>query len=169
MTAVATIFADLARLCGLSRPAGQCFSVIWRAAQPPSAVDLCAATGLSRSNVSTALKELRDHGLVAPARTPGDRKDYFTAPAEPWEIFRLILAARTRHDLAPIRDRIVRDGEDGDGEDGDGRLPVLAAALDQLVAAGEALGAMAPAALGRLIGAAAAGAPAKKKKKKRKG
>lgn len=164
MSDAALIFADLARICGLTRPAGQCFAAIWRAAQPPCADDLCAAAGLSRSNVSTALRELRDHGLIAAARAPGDRKDYFTAPHDPWDLLRLILAARTRHDLAPIRDRLALAGEEGDG-----RLPVLAAALDQLVAAGEALGAMAPDALGRLISGAEPGAPIKKKKKKRKG
>jgi len=159
----ASIFADLARICGLTRPAGQCFATIWRAAQPPCADDLCAATGLSRSNVSTALKELRGHGLIAAARAPGNRKDFFTAPHDPWDLLRLILAARTRHDLAPIRDRIAAIA------DGDGRLPALAATLDQLVAAGEALGAMAPDALGRLTGGAGAGVALKKKKKKRKG
>lgn len=155
------IFADLARLCGLTRPAGQCFAAIWRAARPPCADDLCAATGLARSNVSITLRELRDHGLITAARAPGGRKDYFTAPHDPWDLLRLILAARTRHDLAPIRDRAALAG--------DGRLPVLAAALDQLVAAGEVLGAMPPDALGRLIGGAITGAPARKKKKKRKG
>src|SRR5690606_42036728 len=52
------IVAELGALCGISRPAGQCFAAIWRAAQPPCADDLTQALGLSRSNVSTALKEL---------------------------------------------------------------------------------------------------------------
>ena len=70
-TLLATLFADAAQVFGLSRPAGQCFSAIWRAAAPPCADDLVAGLGLSRSNVSTALKELRGWGMISIVRTPG--------------------------------------------------------------------------------------------------
>ena len=67
-TLLATLFADVAQVFGLSRPAGQCFSAIWRAAAPPCADDLVAGLGLSRSNVSTALKELRGWGMISIVR-----------------------------------------------------------------------------------------------------
>lgn len=165
------LFADLARLAGLSRPAGQCFGLIWRVASPPCADQLCAASGLSRSNVSTAMKELRLHGLIATVRAPGDRKDYFTAPADPFEVLRLILAARLRQDLAPLRDRAAA-AAGGDGPAvADGRMAALAAALDRIVMAGEALGVMPAASLERMLAepAAAPDGPPRKKKKKRKG
>ena len=101
------LFADVAQLFGLSRPAGQCFAAIWRAASAPCADDLVATLGLSRSNVSTALKELRGWNLIGLARAPGDRKDYFTAPIDPWDIFGRLMAARQRQVVAPILDRIV--------------------------------------------------------------
>ena len=104
---LATLFADAAETFGLSRPAGQCFSAVWRAAQPPCADDLVTILGLSRSNVSTALKELRSWGLVGIMRAPGDRKEYFTAPADPWEVLRLIMAARQRLVIGPLLDRLV--------------------------------------------------------------
>ncbi len=47
--ALALLFADLAQKFGLSRPAGQCFAAIWRAAMTPSADDLTQICGLSRS------------------------------------------------------------------------------------------------------------------------
>lgn len=100
------LFADMAQRMGLSRPAGQCFAAIWRAAQAPSADDLVTALGLSRSNVSTALKELRQWGLVQIARTPGERRDYFIAPSDPWAIARQLIAERQRRELAPALDRL---------------------------------------------------------------
>lgn len=109
------LVAGVGALFGLSHPAGRCFSAIWRAAQAPCADELTAVLGLSRSNVSTALKELRDWGLIARARAPGDRKEYFTAPPEPWEVFRIMLAARRRRFLAPHLDRILAyEAETGD-------------------------------------------------------
>lgn len=106
------IAADLAARLGLSRPAGRCFAAIWRAAQAPSAEALVAELGLSRSNVSTALKELRGWGLVSVERVPGDRREYFTAPPDPWDILRIVMAERARRDLAPFADRLRNvDGE----------------------------------------------------------
>ena len=52
----AEAFSDAALLLGLSRPAGQCFAAIWRAAQAPCADDLTEGLGLSRSNVSSAAR-----------------------------------------------------------------------------------------------------------------
>ncbi len=103
---LSSLFTDLAQKMGLSRPAGQCFAAIWRAAQAPCADDLVADLGLSRSNISTALKELRQWGLIDAARSPGDRKDYFQAPADPWAIARRILAERRRRDLAPALEQL---------------------------------------------------------------
>ncbi|MBK5946598.1 hypothetical protein CCR83_09175 [Rhodobacter veldkampii DSM 11550] len=105
-TELVALFADMGQRIGLSRPAGQCFAAIWRAAQAPSADDLVTELGLSRSNVSTALKELRSWGLIGRARAPGDRRDRFTAPADPWAIARQILAERQRRELAPALDRL---------------------------------------------------------------
>lgn len=129
------LFGDLAQSVGLSRPAGQCFAAIWRAPQAPCADDLVAALGLARSNVSTALKELRGWNLVSVARIPGDRKEYFTAPADPWELLRLVLAARQRHVTARLLDRVIS----AEAAAADVRLAALHDALSQIDATMTAL------------------------------
>lgn len=113
MPALPAIFGDFAAMFGLSRPAGQCFAAIWRQASSPCADDLVESLGLSRSNVSTALKELRGWGLVSVARVPGDRREFFVAPDDPWEVLRLIFAARQRRDFSVLADRLAVHG-DGD-------------------------------------------------------
>ena len=100
-------FAELAQLIGLSRPAGLCFAAIWRAAQAPCADDLTGALGLSRSNVSTALKELRDWGLIARVRAPGDRKEYYTPDPDAQAVLLTMLAAFQRRSLAPAVERLL--------------------------------------------------------------
>lgn len=107
------LLAEIAPRFGLSRPAGQCLAAIWRAAQAPSAESLTQELGLSRSNVSVALKELRGAGLVRTARSPGSRRDYFVAEADPWALLRALLAERYRRDIAPVADSLARlDGSD---------------------------------------------------------
>jgi len=164
----AEAFAEAAALLGLSRPAGLCFASIWRAAQAPCADDLTAAVGLSRSNVSTALKELRDWGLVSRVRAPGDRKEYFAADPDPWAVVGAMLSAFQRRALSPAIDRILAAEATGDG---DARAAAMHAVLGPLAAHLAVLAAMAPADLARATAARAAGpAPSggKKKKKKRK-
>ena len=101
------LFADLASAFGLSRAAGQCLAAIWRAADTPSAEDLATGLGLSRSNVSVALKELRQAGLVQVSRKPGLRRDFFTADPNPWALLRAGLAERHRREIAPLVDRMT--------------------------------------------------------------
>lgn len=101
------LFADLASAFGLSRAAGQCLAAIWRTTDTPSAEDLATGLGLSRSNVSVALKELRQAGLVQVSRKPGLRRDYFTADPNPWALLRAGLAERHRREIAPLVDRMT--------------------------------------------------------------
>ncbi len=158
------LFADVAQFFGLSRPAGQCFATIWRAASPPCADDLVNALGLSRSGISTALKELRGWNMIGIARAPGDRKEYFTAPSDPWDLVGRLIAARHRQMLAPILDRLVA----AEAESPDIRLAAL---HDVLRSVGGAFTALAASDGGDLAArfaqmGAAEEKPRKKKKKK---
>lgn len=159
---LAQALGDFATTIGLSRPAGQCFAAIWRAPQPPSADDLVTTLALSRSNISTALKELRGWGLVTARRGAGERRDSYTAPTDPRDLMRLILAARRQMILAPFAERLL--GIETTGDD------ARAAALHDLALTVDAwlsrLSRMEPAAFDRAIGQA--GDPGKHKKKKKK-
>jgi DNA-binding transcriptional regulator GbsR (MarR family) len=162
----AEAFSDAALLLGLSRPAGQCFAAIWRAAQAPCADDLTEGLGLSRSNVSTALKELRDWGLISRVRAPGDRKEYFAADPDAWVILGTMLSAFQRRSLSPAVDRVfAAEAESG----GDARAAALHAALSLLSGRLAALAALPAAELARAMqGFSAKPGDGKKKKKKRK-
>lgn len=165
--ATRALFAELGTSLGLSRPAALCFAAIWRASPAPCADDLVLRAGISRSNVSTALKELRGWGLVTLARIPGDRREYFAAPADPWALIRQVLTERQRRVLAPALDRL-RDLQAGGA---DPALTDLAGALQALADWQERLAQLDPADLAALVSgvaSSAAGEPRKKKKKSRK-
>ncbi|MBZ4021895.1 hypothetical protein CKO11_05405 [Rhodobacter sp. TJ_12] len=124
---VTALFADLATRFGMSRAAGACLGTIWRAAQAPSADDLCTALGLSRSNVSVALKELRQAGLVQVARAPGTRRDFYVADPNPWALLRAAIADRHRREIAPLTERLTTlAAAEADRPDADPRLAALA-------------------------------------------
>lgn len=161
------LFAELGTSLGLSRPAALCFAAIWRAAQAPNADDLVVRAGISRSNASTALKELRAWGLVAISRVPGDRREYFVAPDDPWALIRQVLAERQRRVLAPALDRL----RDLVAADPDPALAELATALRAMADWQERLAQLDPGDLAALVSGASspdAGGAKKKKKKSRK-
>lgn len=162
------VTADIAALFGLSRPAGQCFAAIWRAAQAPNADDLSASLGLSRSNVSTALKELREWGLINRARRLDDRKEYFTAAPDPWDTLRVLMAGQARRRIAPVLDRLLET----EAATGDVRIATLHSVLSAVAAQMEALAALEASELAEQFqnkDAAGGSAAPKKKKKKKKG
>ncbi len=123
---LARILSDNAAQLGLSRPAALCLGAIWRAAQNPSADDLVTMLGISRSNVSTALKELREIGLVQQARSPGSRKDFYVADADPWALLRKMMLERQRKTFEPLAEALAAEA----GEDM--RLPELAQVAAQM-------------------------------------
>ncbi|MDP2061928.1 MAG: ArsR family transcriptional regulator [Phaeovulum sp.] len=159
---LAAFFVDAAPRLGLSRPAGQCFGVIWRAEMAPDADALVAITGLSRSAVSTALKELREAGLVLAMRILGTRREGFTAPTDPWALLRLSFARQLHRDIAPMRDRLRQKLANG----GDTGAADLAKMLEAVAAWLSKLADAPPEVLAAQIGTDKAESHIKKKKKK---
>jgi DNA-binding transcriptional regulator GbsR (MarR family) len=47
------------------------------------------------------LKELQSWRLVRLKHLPGDRREYFEAPADVWEIFRVLAEERRRREIEP--------------------------------------------------------------------
>ena len=127
------LFTEAAPIMGLSRPAGQCLAAIWRAPSAPDADGLMAATALSRSAVSTALKELREAGYVSAERLPGTRRDGFSAPSEPWALLRQHLSLRLRREILPLLDRLNALPADDGAVDLANMLGSLANWLEALV------------------------------------
>ena len=160
-------FADLCATAavelGFSRPAGLIFSVVFASPEPPTADDLCATLGLSRSNVSTALKELRQTGLVTVIRHAGDRKEHFTAPTDGWAVVSRLIAARRARVIDPALDALSRMG----AQAGPGHLSLLAA-LQDIAALAEAASRLDPDDLGRAAARGASPDARKKDKKRRK-
>jgi DNA-binding transcriptional regulator GbsR (MarR family) len=68
---------------------------------PQSAEEVSRALSVSRSNVSASLRELETWGLVTPVHFRGDRKQYYEAVKDPWEMFRVILDERKRREIDP--------------------------------------------------------------------
>jgi DNA-binding transcriptional regulator GbsR (MarR family) len=86
---------------GLNRSVSQMHALLYLSSQPLHADEIAETLGIARSNVSVGLKELLSWNLVQATQTLGDRRDFFVAQRDPWEVVRVIVEGRKRRELDP--------------------------------------------------------------------
>ncbi len=86
---------------GANRSVAQVHALLYLSDVPLDAETITEALGLARSNVSTALKELQGFGIVKRTHVAGDRRDYFMAETDLWDLFMAITAERKRREIDP--------------------------------------------------------------------
>jgi DNA-binding transcriptional regulator GbsR (MarR family) len=94
-------FGEMGSRWGINRTVGQIYALLFVSQVPLNADDIGEALGFSRSNVSMGLKELQAWRLVRLRHLPGDRREYFEAPEDVWEIFRVLATERRRREIEP--------------------------------------------------------------------
>lgn len=94
-------FGEMGSRWGLNRTLGQMYAFIVLTEQPVNADMISDELHISRSNVSMGLKELKAWNLIKLNHIPGDRKEYFTAPDNAWEIARTLIIERRKREIDP--------------------------------------------------------------------
>jgi len=94
-------FGEMGSRWGINRTVGQIYALIFVSPKPLNADDIADALEFSRSNVSIGLKELQGWRLVKLKHLPGDRREYFEAPQDVWEIFKSLAEERRRREIEP--------------------------------------------------------------------
>jgi DNA-binding transcriptional regulator GbsR (MarR family) len=94
-------FGEMGSRWGINRTVGQMYALIFVSATPLHADDIAEKLEFSRSNVSMGLKELQAWRLVRLRHFPGDRREYFEAPADAWEVFQTLAEERRRREIEP--------------------------------------------------------------------
>ncbi len=94
-------FGEMGSKWGINRTVGQIYALIFISQRALNADEIADMLEFSRSNVSMGLKELQAWRLVQLRHQPGDRREYFEAPADVWEIFRVLAEERRRREIEP--------------------------------------------------------------------
>lgn len=94
-------FGEMGSRWGINRTVGQMYALLVLSAAPLTADDIAEALGFSRSNVSMGLKELQSWELVRLQHIQGDRKEYYSAPADVWEIAKTLIEQRRKREIDP--------------------------------------------------------------------
>ena len=91
-------WGDMGTRWGIPRSTAALHGLLYLSPKPLTPEEICSLLQMARSNVSTSLRELEDYGLVYRESRPGDRRSYFTAETDVWEIARRILEERRRRE-----------------------------------------------------------------------
>ncbi len=99
-------FGEMGARWGINRTVGQIYALPVLADAPVCADDIVAALGVSRSNVSMSLKELKGWRLVNRRHVPGDRRDHFETPQDLWHSTRILVEERKKREIDPTLTRL---------------------------------------------------------------
>ena len=103
---------------GIARSTAMVHGYLYLCRVSVNAEDICAALELARSNVSTSLKELEQFRLIERESKPGDRRTFYVAVSDVWEMARRILEERRRREtegaVAAVNECLLSAKEEGD-------------------------------------------------------
>ena len=94
-------FGEMGSRWGINRTVGQIYALLFISQRALNADEIAETLEFSRSNVSMGLKELQSWRLVRLKHQSGDRREYFEAPQDVWEIFRVLAEERRRREVEP--------------------------------------------------------------------
>jgi DNA-binding transcriptional regulator GbsR (MarR family) len=94
-------FGEMGSRWGINRTVGQIYALLFISQRALNADEIAETLEFSRSNVSMGLKELQSWRLVRMKHHQGDRREYFDAPSDVWEIFRVLAEERRRREIEP--------------------------------------------------------------------
>src|SRR5262245_65596245 len=104
---------------GINRTMAQVHALLVGSPESLDAAEISRLLDVSRSNVSTSLRELITWGVVRRVHIIGDRRDRFEALKDVMETFRVIMAERKRREMDPtiaLLERCVEEAQGG-GQD----------------------------------------------------
>jgi DNA-binding transcriptional regulator GbsR (MarR family) len=87
---------------GINRTMAQIHALLLIAPQAMTAAEIKEELQISTGNTNMNLRALMDWGLVYKKLKAGERKDYFIAEKDMWDVVRKIVAQRKRKELEPV-------------------------------------------------------------------
>ncbi len=130
-------FGEMGSKWGINRTVGQIYALIFISPRALNADEIAETLEFSRSNVSMGLKELQAWRLVNLRHQPGDRREYFEAPGDVWEIFRVLAQERRRREIEPtqsmLRMALLEDATSADEQHAQQRMREMHDLIDRLM------------------------------------
>ena len=105
------LWGSLGSQWGINRTMAQIHALLLVSTHPLSTEEIMENLKISRGNANMNTRSLIDWGLVHKVLKHGERKEYFIAESDMWEVSRKIAAERRKRELSPLIDRLHLLGE----------------------------------------------------------
>jgi DNA-binding transcriptional regulator GbsR (MarR family) len=149
-------FGEMGSRWGINRTVGQIYALLFISPRALNADEIAEVLAFSRSNVSMGLKELQSWRLVKLRHQPGDRREYFEAPSDVWEIFRVLAEERRRREIEPtlsmLRMALLEEPQSEDERHAQQRMREMHDLIDRLMTWFDDVQRLAPETAMRLMG-----------------
>ena len=94
-------WGDMGGQWGVNRSVAQIQALLYLSAAPLNAEQISEQLGIARSNVSNSLKELVGWKLIRRVPVAGDRREYYEAETDVWEIAMRVAQGRKEREIDP--------------------------------------------------------------------
>lgn len=94
-------WGEMGAVWGVNRSVAQIHALLYVSDEPTAAEDIAERLGMARSNVSVSLRELVLWNLVRRVHAMGDRRDYYEAEVDMFEMVRRIAVGRKAREIDP--------------------------------------------------------------------
>jgi DNA-binding transcriptional regulator GbsR (MarR family) len=94
-------WGNLGERWGVNRSVSQIHALLYASKQPLAAEEIADALGIARSNVSNSLRELQSWNIIRSVPILGDRRTFYTAETDLWNLVSRIAAGRKARELDP--------------------------------------------------------------------
>jgi len=95
-------WGSLATNWGINKTMAQVHALLLVSTKPLSADEIMETLKISRGNVNMNVRALIDWGIVRKEFVVGERKEFFVADKDIWELFKQITKERKRREIEPV-------------------------------------------------------------------
>src|ERR1700735_2768618 len=99
-------WGNLGERWGVNRSVSQIHALLYASRHPLSAEDIADTLGIARSNVSNSLRELQTWNIIRSVPILGDRRTFYTAETDLWNLMARIAAGRKARELDPAAEAL---------------------------------------------------------------
>jgi len=94
-------WGNLGERWGVNRSVSQIHALLYASKKPMAAEEIADLLGIARSNVSNSLRELQSWNIIRSVPILGDRRTFYTAETDLWNLVSRIAAGRKARELDP--------------------------------------------------------------------
>jgi DNA-binding transcriptional regulator GbsR (MarR family) len=116
---------------GINRTMAQVHAILLISPKAMSAEEIMNELSISRGNANMNIRDLINWNLVHKELIPGDRKEYFTAEKDIWEVARRIIKERKKREMEPVL-KVINQLKTIEGDQQSAEIKEFSSMINQL-------------------------------------